>query len=433
MIILIFVTGGISAADIVEGTKLYLNPEAWNEYDSSETDRFALFFYISGTSTGAFMDMTLVSGSTDTYEVTSPLGNYTNVIFCRMDGSTTANTWGNVLNQTEDLTYDGSNNIYNITGFQMDGWGIKRSIGTWSSYTPLSVSSDPCVIYTIDPGFELPVGASGAIAQSTVPGWQTTASNGTIEFWRVGNSLGVDPYEGSAFIELMGAGLYQDYNTPDPVVFNLSFAYRGKAGTTICKVSAGPVGGPYKQIMTATDSHTDWGLHQGSYTVPVGQTTTRFLFQHISVGGFLDAITFTATIAPPSVPEDPIEYCVGEIPTVFTDLVTGTNLTWYTSETGGTGSSSVPVISTTTPGTTLTYVTQTINGCESPRALVTVVVNNCASNLMTLTVDGTINTVCNGTAEPPVVDCNYTGPTIVINEIMVWPTTGNGAFFSKNN
>ena len=146
----------------------------------------------------------------------------------------------------------------------------------------------------------------------------------------------------------------------------------------MCKVSAGPVGGPYIQIITASDSNTAWGVHTGSYTVPANQTTTRFLFESVSsvggasLGNFLDAITFTATIAPPSVSEDTVTYCVNETPTTFNNLVTGVNLKWYTTEAGGTGSSDLPVISTTTPGTTLTYVTQTINDCESARAVVTV-------------------------------------------------------------
>ncbi len=105
---------------------------------------------------------------------------------------------------------------------------------------PPSTSSDPCTINTINPSFELPVGASYFVNQSTVPGWKTTASDGIIEFWRSGNK-GVPAYEGSAFIELnanMVAGVYQDYDTPNPVVFNFSFAHRGRAGTDVCKVSA---------------------------------------------------------------------------------------------------------------------------------------------------------------------------------------------------
>lgn len=40
---------------------------------------------------------------------------------------------------------------------------------------------------------------------------------------------------------------------------------------------------------------------------------------------------------------------------------------------------------------------------------------------MTATFDKSVNTLCNG------VDCKYTGPSIMINEIMVSPTSGDGS------
>jgi gliding motility-associated-like protein len=52
---------------------------------------------------------------------------------------------------------------------------------------------------------------------------------------------------------------------------------------------------------------------------------------------------------------------------------TGTNLLWYgTNATGGTSSSIAPIPLTTTAGTTNYYVSQTVSGCESPRATIAV-------------------------------------------------------------
>lgn len=113
------VTSLLQANNITQGTILYLSTGVW---DDSGTARFAAYFY-TGTSTGTFVNMTLIDNSTDTYEATSPSETYTNVIFCRMDGSTTTNSWANVWNQTEDLTYDGSNNLYIISG-----WGTTKSL-----------------------------------------------------------------------------------------------------------------------------------------------------------------------------------------------------------------------------------------------------------------------------------------------------------------
>ncbi|MFN8436043.1 MAG: glycosyl hydrolase family 8 [Cytophagales bacterium] len=53
---------------------------------------------------------------------------------------------------------------------------------------------------------------------------------------------------------------------------------------------------------------------------------------------------------------------------------TGNSLKWYTVATGGTASTTAPVPSTETIGTTIYYVSQTLNSCEGPRASITVTV-----------------------------------------------------------
>ena len=53
----------------------------------------------------------------------------------------------------------------------------------------------------------------------------------------------------------------------------------------------------------------------------------------------------------------------------------GIGLKWYTSATGGSGSTVVPTPSTATVGLTSYYVSQTLNGCEGPRSLIQVQVS----------------------------------------------------------
>ncbi|WP_020602431.1 T9SS type A sorting domain-containing protein [Spirosoma spitsbergense] len=55
--------------------------------------------------------------------------------------------------------------------------------------------------------------------------------------------------------------------------------------------------------------------------------------------------------------------------------VTGDNLLWYAASTGGTGSPTTPVVSTSQTSQITYYVSQSVNGCESPRAMFTVTVN----------------------------------------------------------
>jgi uncharacterized repeat protein (TIGR02543 family) len=109
------------AANIPAGTKFYLTPSAnWNQSNA----RFAVYFYGNGE---AWVSMTKVAGETNLYEVTSPNKSFTNVIFCRMNPSASANNWNNKWNQTADLTYDGTKNHYTVKEGTWDKGG-----GTWS-------------------------------------------------------------------------------------------------------------------------------------------------------------------------------------------------------------------------------------------------------------------------------------------------------------
>jgi gliding motility-associated-like protein len=69
----------------------------------------------------------------------------------------------------------------------------------------------------------------------------------------------------------------------------------------------------------------------------------------------------------------PVLYCQGA--TAIPLTATGTNLLWYVAATGGTGSTTAPTPLTTTVGSTTYYVSQSNNGCESPRASIVVTIN----------------------------------------------------------
>lgn len=66
------------------------------------------------------------------------------------------------------------------------------------------------------------------------------------------------------------------------------------------------------------------------------------------------------------------EYCQGEQAMPLS--ATGDSLLWYTVPTGGVGSTIAPIPSTASPGTVTYYVTQTQNGCESPRLAIVLTV-----------------------------------------------------------
>lgn len=85
-------------------------------------------------------------------------------------------------------------------------------------------------------------------------------------------------------------------------------------------------------------------------------------------------ITVTVNVTPPvPVVTANVRYCQLNATTALT--ATGTNLTWYTVPSGGTGSVNAPVPSSDLPGTTIYYVSQTIGVCEGPRAAITVLID----------------------------------------------------------
>jgi hypothetical protein len=117
----------------------------------------------------------------------------------------------------------------------------------------------------------------------------------------------------------------------------------------------------------------------GSITAPTPSTATAgtsnfYVSQTILGCESPRTLITTSVVATPVAPTviNPINYCqnVPSVPLV----ATGTNLKWYTSSTGGVGSSTAPTPSTTTLGTTTYYVSQTtlVGACEGPRAAITV-------------------------------------------------------------
>ncbi len=68
-----------------------------------------------------------------------------------------------------------------------------------------------------------------------------------------------------------------------------------------------------------------------------------------------------------------VAYCTGEVATPL--VANGTNLLWYTSPTVTPGSTNASVPVTTSPDSVTWFVTQTVGGCESDRAQLTVLIH----------------------------------------------------------
>ncbi len=116
-------------------------------------------------------------------------------------------------------------------------------------------------------------------------------------------------------------------------------------------------------------------LSAGAHNLVVGNGTDGNTLLDICLDPMLPAsIPFSVNASPPPpTVTAAVALCQGATVTALT--AGGTNLLWYTTATGGTGSATAPTPSSAATGATMYYVSQTIGGCESPRALITVTVN----------------------------------------------------------
>lgn len=108
--------------------KLYLkvSHSDWKQ----NNERFAAYFYNGDGTNGENTWVSMTSIGNDYYEVTIPDGGWKNIIFCRMNGTTTINNWDNKWNQTVDLNIPtNGNNCFTVSTKSNDKYN-----GTWSKY-----------------------------------------------------------------------------------------------------------------------------------------------------------------------------------------------------------------------------------------------------------------------------------------------------------
>ena len=124
------------------------------------------------------------------------------------------------------------------------------------------------------------------------------------------------------------------------------------------------------------------------------------------------------TTAAVTITGSPLSYCQGATAVSLAPNATaaaGGTLVWYAASSGGTGSSTPIIPSTTASGTTMYYVSQIIGTCEGPRSPITVTVLP-ASPAPTVT---TPLTFCQGVASVPTLSATGTN-------ILWWGTNATG-------
>ena len=140
---------------------------------------------------------------------------------------------------------------------------------------------------------------------SNVPFWETTATDNAIEIWNNSNTFSsphIDAHSGTQFMELNAnevASSYQDVATTPGTTISWSIAHRGRSGTEDATVSIGAPGA-VSVVETMSTDNTAWVIYSGTYTIPAGQSTTRFQFDSLgggSSGNFIDTFTIDCIVA----------------------------------------------------------------------------------------------------------------------------------------
>jgi hypothetical protein len=118
-----------AAAGFAADKTVYLKPTA----DWLSGARFAVHMFGSSDGETSWADVnTLATNETDIYKVVIP-EKFTKIIFCRMNGATTENNWGNRWNQTQDITLTSDKDLYTITGWDTCDEGSTYTLATISS------------------------------------------------------------------------------------------------------------------------------------------------------------------------------------------------------------------------------------------------------------------------------------------------------------
>ena len=261
--------------------------------------------------------------------------------------------------------------------------------------TPLTATGTNLLWYT---------SASGGTGSATAPVPVTTTATSTIFYVSQTQACGESP-RASIVINVSALSAAPTVTSPINYCQNATATALTAAGTnllwyTSASGGTGSVAAPVPVTTTA-----------GNSTYFVSQSPGACESPRTSIN-----VNITALPSAPVV-NSPVAYCLNATASALT--ATGTNLLWYTSATGGVGSSAAPVPATTVNGTTIYYVSQTPAACESPRAAITI-------NVTTIPAAPVVNT--------PVIYCVGTAATALTatGNNLVWYTTATGGTASAS-
>ena len=355
---------------IPTGTVLYLKPGTnW----AADNARFALYLFTDGLDNATWVSATPVCNNDGYYEATVPAGIYEKMIWCRMKPATTANNWNNKWNQTGDLTYDSSKNLFTVANDSWDG-----ATTTWSKWT----TKQPCCTTA-----DFSVVSLGTVAVGCTPTATIEGNHKPTVKWSSSNTTVATINETTGVIRTIAAGettitaTTTDANgfcsgttkTTKLTVKNPSVSVKANK-TTPC------AGEELTLTATVTDAGTgntyQWykgsdpisGAINTTYTINSVSTTDTGDYKVVVSGGILcSALTSDAKIVTvnelPSAPQFDAapSYCAGDPIALPTKDNAKNTVTWY--EEDGTTPAGTPL--NTAGDHTYKAKATNANGCVS--------------------------------------------------------------------
>lgn len=247
-----------------------------------------------------------------------------------------------------------------------------RASKVWIDYNQSGIFGDSTgeLVYSVDWGNTVPVPTTG-VGTINIP---TTARLGLTAMRVIiaaGASASINP-----------CGPYTTGETEDYLVRILAFPPPDLSGATeVCQGSTLSL----SANSSAPGAFYFWirpnstVVNGQSFSLPNVQPSDAGMYGlFLQSGGlYSDTLWFNVTVKnkpdAPAVPPGGVVICqfdnMGSFPVI------GQNLKWYTVPAGGFGTTITPTINTNVPNTYTYYVSQTVNGCESDRALLVLKVN----------------------------------------------------------
>lgn len=290
--------------------------------------------------------------------------------------SVAGGTWSS--STTAIATISGSGVVFGVSaGTTTISYSYTNSCGTDVAIFTMNVL--PLPVLSITPAsVAYCIGSSGSMSVSGAATY--TWSPATALSATTGSTVIASPTVTTTYV-VTGVGSNGCIDSTSRMVVVYPLPVITATSATICNGSSATVSASGAFTYTWTPG-TGLSATTGASVVASPSDSIMYTITGTDVNGCVGRTTSYVYVNPiPPAPSvtTPVDYCLMDVTSPLTAI--GTGLLWYSTATGGVGSAASPSPTSTTAGSTFYYVSQTINGCEGPRAPLEVrIFNNAIAN-----------------------------------------------------